>query len=524
MKAVTSDEMKKIEREAIFDIGIPSLVLMETAAFKLSERCFEVISEKKRSKVVVFAGKGNNGGDGLAFCRHLHQKRSFDREIEIEVIFVGDKERASEECKAQLNILTNLIERGFSFQIHFLNEEKNFDISKEIADADLIVDAIIGTGLKYELREDISKIVDIINNSGCVIACADCPTGVDADNGNVLGNGVYGDFTVTFHLPKVGLLVGEGAVCAGQLFIEDINIPYGLEKGIMTNVLERKEVYGLIPKRPKNANKGTFGKVFIFAGCENMPGACVIASKAAYRIGAGLVYSCSVRSVCEVVRTYLPEAVTKVLPDKGGSLFEESVSAFDFSNANAVVVGPGLGDDDGVLEFVKKVTSNSKAPVIIDADGLNAISKDLSVFREICAPCIITPHLREMSRLSGKSVSEIKKDIVGAAREFSQEHNVIVVLKDFRTVIAEPNGRVFINMTGCSALSKGGSGDCLTGIIGGLVAQGMDCFFAGVLATYIFGLSGERAEEEFGGFCTLARECADYAGVIIGEFGVAKNL
>lgn len=517
MKAVTSDEMKKIEREAIFDIGIPSLVLMETAASKLLQRCFDIISEKKKAKVVVFAGKGNNGGDGLAFCRHLHQKRSFDRKIDIVVIFVGDRKRASEECLAQLDILMNLVERGFDFQIHFIDEEENFDIEKETADADLIVDAIIGTGLKFELREDISKIVDIINKSEGVVVCADCPTGINSDNGRLLGNAVCGDFTVTFHLPKVGLLVGDGAVYSGKLFVEDINIPYGLEKEILTNVLTEKEAFMLVPERPKNANKGTFGKVFIFAGCENMPGACVIASNSAYRIGAGLVYACSVKSVCEVVRNHLPEVVTKVLPEKDGGLFGESFKSFDFSNSDAVIVGPGLGNGDGVFDFVEKVMMTSRAPIVIDADGLNAVSKDLSVFEKVSATCAVTPHLAEMARLLGKSVSEIKSDIVATARDFAKKYNVVVVLKDFKTVVADPQGRVFINTTGCSVLAKGGSGDCLTGIFAGLIAQGMDCFFAGVLATYVFGLAGEMASEKVGEFGALARECGYFAGVVIDE-------
>jgi len=517
MKAISSEEMKTIENITINDIGILSLTLMETASLKFAEKCFDVIHDKKHSKIVVFAGKGNNGGDGLAFSRHIYQKNSLTRKIDIEIIFIGDKNKASAECKAQLNILFNLIEKGFNFKIHFIDEEQNFDISKILFGADLIVDAIIGTGLKYNLRENISQIVELINNSNCIVASVDCPTGIDSDCGKILGNAVNADFTVTFHLPKIGLLINDGSICSGKLFIEDINIPYGLEKHIKTNIITPEEAKKLIPKRAKNGNKGTFGKVFIFAGCDTMPGACVIASKAAYRTGAGLVYSCSVEKVCDIVRNHLPEAITKSLPNKNGYLFEESIDNFSFENADCIVIGPGLGNNTDTLNFVKKVSKNSKSPIILDADALNGISKDLSILKEIKVPCIVTPHLGEMSRLIGKNVNEIKSNIIEEAQEFSKKYNVITVLKDFRTIISNPSREVYINTTGSSALAKGGSGDCLTGVLAALVAQGMDCFYAGVLGTYILGLAGEKISQNYGEYGILARETSDFISIVLNE-------
>ena len=517
MKAVLAEEMKSIEREAIHDFKIPSLSLMETAAFKVSERCFEIIRDRKHTKILVFAGKGNNGGDGLAFCRHIYQKNFVGAKVDIEVIFTGDKNKASDECKTQLNILLKMAENGFDFKIHFIYKEPFFDLEKKILEADIVIDAIIGTGLKQNLRDDILKIVSAINKGNATVISVDCPTGINSDNGEVLKDAVKADYTVTFHLPKIGLLVGEGAVYAGKVILEDINIPYGLERDIKTNVITKDEVRNLIPKRPINGNKGTFGKVFIFAGCDNMPGACVIASKAAYRTGAGLVYSCSVKSVCQVVRNHLPEAVTKVLEERDGFLFGESFREENLKNADAVIIGPGLGTADGVSDFVGDVLRSTKVPIIIDADGLNAVSKDLSILKDVKYKCIVTPHLGEMSRMTGKSVAEIKNNIVEMAREFSKEYGVIVVLKDFRTVIASPDGEVYINLSGSSAMAKGGSGDCLTGVIAALIAQGMDCFHACVAGTYVFGLAGEKFAEKYGEYGLLPGECADFIPIILKE-------
>lgn len=517
MKAVTLQEMKNIEEEAIYGIGIPSVVLMETAAMRVSEKCFDIICENKYSKILVFAGKGNNGGDGLAFCRHIYQKSFRLKKTDIEIIFIGDRNKASEQCQCHLKILMNMINKGFPFEIHFIDDEPDFDLENAVYGADVIIDAIIGTGLKYSLRENILKIVSAINKSECPVISVDCPTGINSDDGNILENAVMADFTVAFHLPKVGLLVGDGSVYSGEVIVSDINIPYGIEKNIKTNVITKEEAKDIIPKRLRNGNKGTFGKVFIFAGCNNMPGACVISSKAAYRTGAGLVFSCSVESVCNVVRNHLPEAVTKVLPDKDGFLFGGSVYRDDLKEADAVVVGPGLGKSDGIFDFVKNIIAFSKVPVIIDADALNSLSKDLSIIKNAKTQCIITPHIGEMSRLTGKSADYIKRNIVKTAKDFAEKVNVIVVLKDFRTVIANPDGNVYINTTGSSVLSKGGSGDCLTGIIASLIAQKTDCFYACVLGTYIFGLSGEKIAEKYGEYSPLAGECSDFISFVLKE-------
>lgn len=516
MKAVTSQEMKNIEEKVISGIGIPSLVLMETAALKTAEKCFDIIGDKRYSKIIVFAGKGNNGGDGLAFCRQIYQKNSDFRKIDVEVVFIGDRKKASKQCEVQLQILLKLIDEGFPFKIYF-DEDMTLDFKELIKDADVIVDAVIGIGLKYNLRENVMKAVSAINESKATVISIDCPTGIDTDSGKIMGNTVKADFTITFHLPKTGLLVGDGALYSGKLFTADINIPYGFEKNINTNVITKEEAKKIVPKRIKNGNKGTFGKVYIFAGCENMPGACVISSKAAYRTGAGLVFSCSVKEVCGVVRNHLPEAVTKVLPDKNGFLFGESISEKDLDDIDVAVVGPGLGRNDCVFDFVKKIVINSHMPVIVDADGLNVISKDLSVLKNAGGQIIVTPHIGEMSRLSKKRVSCIKNDIINTAREFSAEYNVITVLKDYRTVIAEPSGQVYINTTGSPVLAKGGSGDCLTGIIAGLIAQKTDCFDACVLAAYIFGLSGEKIAEKYGEYGALAGECADFVSFVLQE-------
>lgn len=515
MKVVSSKEMKDIEGEAISNIGIPSLSLMETASSKFSERCFDVIKKNNKLKIVVFVGKGNNGGDGLAFCRHIFQKVTDDFKIDIDVIFIGEKEKATAECKTQLDILLNLVKRNYPYKLHFINDisDLDFSIYDLISSADLVVDAIIGTGLKYDLRKNILDVVKAINeNKTGLVASIDCPTGIDSDTGKVLGDAIMADFTVTFHLPKVGLMVGDGAIYSGEVFIEDINIPYGLENYVKTNVLTQKDVVKIIPKRSKNGNKGTFGKVFIFAGSDDMSGACAISAKSAYRTGSGLVYVYSTQKVCDFVRGRIPEVVATPLNDRNGYLFGESFAKnnLDFSKADSIVIGPAIGTDDCVADFIKTVFENAKSPIIVDADALNVISKDLSLFDRVSVPCIVTPHIGEMSRLTGLSISDIKKNIIEVARDFSQKYNLITVLKDFHTVIANPNGDVYINTTGCSALSKGGSGDCLTGVIASFIGQGVEPFYGAVIANFIFGLAGELIAKNKGEFGVLATETADY--------------
>ncbi len=517
MKVVSSDEMKSIEAEAISIIGIPSLSLMETASSKFSERCFDIIKNLKNPKIAVFAGKGNNGGDGLAFCRHIFQKNNDERKICIKIFFVGDEEKASDECKVQLGIIKKLIERNYPFQLFFTDNMPVSDIKNEIKYSDLIVDAIIGTGLKFELRDNISEIVNIINDCNATTAAVDCPTGISSDCGKILKNAVKADFTVTFHLPKVGLLIGQGALYSGKVFVEDINIPFGLEKNIKTNVLSKIDAKKMLPIRNADANKGTFGKAFIFAGSDNMPGACVISSLASYRTGAGLVYVCAVESVCNVVRNFIPEVVTKVLCDVNGTLCKESFYMARAEKADVIAVGPGIGTKQNTAEFLECLIENANATLVIDADALNIISKDLSLLTKIKSDCVITPHIAEMSRLTGKSIEDIKNNLIDTATEFSKKYNVVVVLKDFKTVIANPKGEVYINTTGSPALAKGGSGDCLTGVLTALIAQGMSCFNAAVLSSYLFGLSGEFAQKEFGQYGTLARNCADAISIIMND-------
>ena len=296
--------------------------------------------------------------------------------------------------------------------------------------------------------------------------------------------------------------------------IADIGIPQENVElaGIQYNVLTQEEAWQWLPVRKERSNKGDFGKLHVIAASENMVGAGVLCCKAAYKIGCGLVYACMPKKCCDVIHLLVPEAVAMPLRDMDGKVYEDSIEDIraELENAKAIVIGPGMGQSEGVSSFIENLLLAAEGRVLIDADGLNAIAKNRKILKKVKHMPIITPHPGEMSRLTGLSVNEILADTIGTALKFAKEYNAIVVLKDARTIIAEPSGEVYINTTGNSAMAKGGAGDVLSGIIGGLVAQGMDSFKAAVLGVYIHGCCGDLAAEAMGHYGVLAGELANY--------------
>ncbi|MDO4301359.1 MAG: NAD(P)H-hydrate dehydratase [Clostridia bacterium] len=464
MFLLTNMEMKEIERTAIEDKGIPSLILMENAA----RGAVDVILSHNPKNVIVFAGKGNNGGDGLAIARML-----ITNGIKTKIIFVGNKEKATTDCRKNLEIL-----KKYNSDIVYGTEDIN------INNYDLVVDALIGTGLSRKLNDEYIEIVNLINKGKFIISI-DCPTGVNSDNGNDYGIAVNADITVTFHLPKIGLLLYPAYSHIGKLVVKNIGVPYICNYNAF--ILENPSV--LLPKRIPDSNKGTYGKALFISGCDTMAGAAVINGTSAYMAGCGLVNICSSPHVISVIHNTLPEAVTTR---------RENMS-LDYGNV--IAIGSGLGISDESKELVKYVLKNAKTPVVADADALNIIAEneELKSYTSV-----ITPHLKEMSRLTGLDVSRIKENIIKIAKDYAEKYNTVVVLKDARSIIASPDGRICINITGTPAMSKGGSGDSLTGVITGLMAQGVNAFDASCLGTYINGKAGEIAEEESSSYSVLA--------------------
>lgn len=464
MYILTNAEMKEAERIAIEEKGIPSLILMENAA----RGAAEVILENDPESVIVFAGKGNNGGDGLAIARML-----ITNGIKTRILFVGEKEKATCDCKTNLEILEK-------YNADIVYSTDDIDITKY----DIVVDALIGTGLSRKLNDKYIDLVNIINKGKFIIS-VDCPTGVNSDTGSDYGIAVNADITVTFHLPKIGLLLYPAYSHLGKLIVKNIGAPY-TEK---YNTFIIDDPKSLLPKRKADSNKGTYGKALFISGCDTMAGAAVINGTSAYMAGCGLVNICSTPHVISVIHNTLPEAVTT---------YRENL---DLNYGKVIGIGSGLSISNESKCLVEYTLRNSTVPVVADADALNIIAAN-PYLKQYTS--VITPHIKEMSELTGLSIEYIKRSIVSVAKDYASDYNTVVVLKDSHSVIASPDGRVCINITGTSAMSKGGSGDSLTGVITGLIAQGLDCFTASCLGAYINGKAGEIAEKEKSSYSVLA--------------------
>ncbi len=464
MYILSNNEMKEAERIAIEDKGIPSLILMENAA----RGVVDIILSQNPQNVIVFAGKGNNGGDGLAIARML-----ITNSIKTKIFFIGEEDKATPDCKKNFEIL-----KAYNADIVYTTDNIN------IKDYDLVVDALIGTGLSRRLNDKYSNIVNLINKGKFVVA-VDCPTGVNSDTGNDYSIAVNADITVTFHLPKKGLLLYPAFSHIGKLIVKNIGAPYigSYNTFILDNPKE------LMPKRYNDSNKGTYGKALFVSGCDTMAGAAVINGTSAYKVGCGLVNICSTSHVIGVIHNTLPEAVTTKRED------------INVNYGNVTAIGSGLGISDESKKLVEYVLKNSKVPIIADADALNIIAEkeELKNYTSV-----ITPHLKEMSRLTCLDVSYIKENIIETAKDYAKKYNTVVVLKDSHSIIASPDGRICINITGTSAMSKGGSGDSLTGIITSLMAQGVNAFDAACLGAYINGKAGEIAEKESSSYSVIA--------------------
>ncbi|MDR2543041.1 MAG: NAD(P)H-hydrate dehydratase [Treponema sp.] len=481
MKTVTSKQMREIEQIAINELGIPSILLMENAAARVAEHCLKLTDANKNAKVLIVCGLGNNGGDGLAVARLLHVKG-----VDVNVIYVGDINAAKGDAATYLTIIKNI-------GIPIINT----DFQSIIETCDFVVDAIFGTGLDRNIEGNYRHLIELINSYAKYVISVDIPSGVHSDTGRIMGCAVKANETITFAFPKTGLYLYPGAENAGKIHIQDITIPATLLDRVKpnVNVLTNDEAANLLPVRARRSNKGSFGKVMVFAGSDEMPGAAALACSAAYMVGAGLVCACVLPNVAKVIYQWQREAITRIVPGKNGMYSKKSIEslASEINNSSVIIIGPGIGRSPDVTEFVFELLSITKVPVVLDADALYAISENISLLKTLKAPCIITPHPGEMNRLTSLTVPEILDNTIGIAAKFAKDFNVVTLLKDAHTIIASPCGAVNINITGNNALAKAGTGDVLTGMIAGFIAQGSNVFTAGILGAYYHGKSCEAA-------------------------------
>lgn len=505
--AATAGQMRALDKQATEVYGIPSILLMENAGRIVAEVAEEMLKSSCEKKFIVVCGPGNNGGDGFVAARYLY---NIGREIRI--FYFGDRKASKGDALINIEIAEKM---GLDININDLD-----GLEREIGNA-IIIDALLGTGVKGAIRTPYNDVIEIMNSSSAIIS-VDIPSGIDADTGTVCGNAVSADITVTMAAPKVGLLTGPGLDYVGDLVIADIGIPLkSLRKSsaFTAEVITWESAIDFYASRPCDSNKGNFGHLTIIAGSVGMTGAATLAAQGALRIGTGLVTLLVPESLNDIMEVKVTEAMT--IPVSESKMRAFGMASLDkvleYANKwDAAVIGPGFGRDEDTIEFTLELIRKLEKPAIIDADALYAVSKDLSVLKECKAPLVITPHPGEMATLLGTTAAEVQSNRLETARSFAQEYGVCVVLKGAGTVIAEPDGQAFINTTGTPGMATGGTGDVLSGMIGGVLAQEPESPYRDIdAAVYLHGKAGELAAEDLGEVAMTAGDLVDYLAVAL---------
>jgi NAD(P)H-hydrate epimerase len=494
MNIVTGTQMQALDRRTIAEAQIPSLVLMERAGAGVAAFLHDRFGPLRGKTVTILCGKGNNGGDGFVVARLLRQ-----RHVKVTVLLLAPATDLSRDAAVMYRRWLRVA--GKSASKIFRSSDQTGPI---LAASDLVIDALLGTGLSTEVTGVYRDAIELMNRCGRPVIAVDMPSGIHADNGALLGQAVRATATVTFGLPKLGLYLGAGIDHAGAIHIVDIGIPAAYVDAIdsRTIVVTKALVATALPVRPASSHKGTFGHAGILAGSVGKTGAAALAAKAALRMGTGLVTVATPSSVNDVLEAKLLEAMTLPLPEtKARSLARSGLDrVLAFMRARtAIAIGPGLSTDPETVELVQSLMKHLDRPSVLDADALNALASRASLLTECKIPPILTPHPGEMARLEVDATSQtVNADRIGTARRFARERGVFVVLKGARTVIARPDGLLAICPTGNPGMATAGTGDVLTGMLVGLLAQGVPAWEAACAATYLHGSAGDLAARQLG--------------------------
>ncbi len=503
---VSGAEMKEIDRHTIEDIGIPSMVLMERAAYAVACEAEKVLAKRGGNAVIAVCGFGNNGADGIAAARMLHLKG-----MSVTILLADAQGRQSGEFTEQLAIA-----RRLGIPVCTAGDFIP-------GDCDLVIDAVFGIGLSRPVEGAYADLIAFIGglrkDKGAAVAAGDIPSGVSSDTGQILGCAVTADVTVTFGRQKLGQALYPGRAACGRLVVADIGFAPGPEGAGAYRVFSYEPSDCLrIPHRRPYSHKGTWGRVLIAAGSENMAGAAYLSALAAYRCGAGLVKVMTPMENRAAIQELLPEAILAAYDSRRAA--EEPERFADYLRgqaewADVIVLGPGIGTEEYARTMTETILADAYVPIVMDADAINLAAKWPYLKGYFTENIILTPHLAEMSRLCGRTVDEIRSDPLGTAEEFAAQYGLTCVLKDAATVTARKDGKTFINPSGTAAMAKGGSGDVLTGVIAGLIAIGMEECEAASLGVYIHGLAGELAAKRRGTHSVLAGEIAECLGEVL---------
>ena len=505
MKIVSGTKMGEIDRLAMTQFGIPGLILMENAGLRVVKLAKKILSDQKQGKIAIFCGKGNNGGDGFVIARHL-RRQGYD----VETWAMGPLSGYKGDAEVNYDIL---LKSGDEIKEFEKGDPLGF--IESLKPDDLIIDALLGTGLQRPVRGLLAEIITAVNNSPATKIAVDIPSGISANSGEVMGVAVKAHYTVTFALPKRGLLLFPGAEHTGVLYVADIGIPQVLisREDIKENLITGSFVQSLLPTRSRDGHKGSHGRVLILAGSPGMTGAAALAGEAALRGGAGLVYLGTAEELRPLLEAKLKEVIVMGFPGDGAGNMISSGSTKIFEQAQgcqALAFGPGLKAEQKTLDLLKSLAGQISVPFVVDAGGLGALSLEPEFLNNTEAPFILTPHPGEMARLIGSDTKSVQKDRWALAAGKAKKWQKIVVLKGAHTVVALPEGEIFVNPTGNPVLSTAGTGDLLTGLIASFAAQGLESEEASVCGVYLHGLAADLLAASSGQKGNIAGDVLDF--------------
>ncbi len=495
MKVATAEQMQELDRKTIEVYRIPGIVLMENAGRGAADLIAATFPDLQNKKVAVVAGKGNNGGDGFVIARYF-----LNRGISAKVYLLTDPKALRGD--AETNFHTFQLMKG---EVIPIPSSKDYQkVRKDLERFDILIDGIFGTGLDAEVRGYYREVIDHLNTLQKPIVAIDIPSGLDANTGKPLGAAIRATLTITFGLPKVGHLIAPGVAYVGELKVLDIGIPRKLveEEKIQTTLLENDKIQKLlsVPRR-LDTHKGDYGHLLVLAGSVGKTGAAAMACQAALRMGAGLVTLAIPKSLNPIMEMKLTEVMTEPLPETPKqTLSLRGLNAILrlCENKKAVIIGPGIGTEKETQSLVLKLLRTLELPVILDADGLTALATQPKFLPASNHSLILTPHPGEMARLLQSTPKEVQDNRIATSRDFAQSRQVHLILKGYRTLVATPKGEVFINSTGNPGMASGGTGDILTGMLGGLLSQGFDLLASLQAAVYLHGLAGDVVARERG--------------------------
>jgi len=512
MRVLSADQMREADRRTIDDVGVPSVVLMENAGRQVVAAMDAAFDRLADARVAVLAGRGNNGGDGFVIARVLSQAG-----VDVQAYIVGSAAEVRGDARVNLDILGRL-----GLDVVEIRNAQDWELhGAAVLQRDVVVDALFGTGLKAPLEGLAETIAQDLNASAVPVVAVDLPSGLSADEPAPVGPVVEAFLTVTFAAPKLPLVLPPAEALAGSVVVADIGIPAAVIDGLpgpRVEYVRPGDIRPFLKARPRDTHKGHFGHVLLVSGSRGKTGAAHLGAAAALRSGSGLVTAATPSSCQPIVASLGAEYMTIGLDELADGTIAQSAADVVLSGAyDVIATGPGLGTGQDQRAFVIALLERAQQPLVLDADALTVVAADLPLLRGTPdRPVVITPHPGEMARLTGLSAVDVQRRRLGIARDFATAHHVYVILKGYRTLVATPEGAVYINPTGNPGMATGGSGDVLTGMVAAWLAQGLGVTAACLLAVYLHGAAGDLAAAEVG-------EASLVAGDLVAQIGAATR-